>query len=135
MCRSSCQRCSLKKEPEACSFIKKEIRFPLNFMKFSRALFLQNTFRRLLLFVIYLRVSFCKEVLHICLNFLLLEKPTKTHIFYYLFILQIHFMLYIVNAFYAVDQNINTRRNHVSLMRLSNFIYKIMCRTVITNVN
>ena len=53
--------------------------FPMNFLKFSRTTFLQNTFRRLLLFVIYLTGSFCKEVLYFCSNLLLLEKWTKTH--------------------------------------------------------
>ena len=47
----------------------------------SRAPFLQNTSRRLLLFVIYLTVSFCKEVLYICSNLLLLEKSSKTNNF------------------------------------------------------
>ena len=56
--------------------------FPVNFVKFSRTPFLQNTSRRILLFLIYLTVSFCKEVLYICSNLLLLEKLTeKTHSF------------------------------------------------------
>ena len=65
-------------------FIKKETPtkvFPVNFVKFSRTPFLQNTSRRILLFLIYLTVSFCKEVLYICSNLLLLEKATKTHNF------------------------------------------------------
>ena len=33
-----------------------------------------------------------------------------------------------------IDQHINTK-NHVSLMRESNCIYKINCETVSTNVN
>ena len=53
----------------------------MNFVKFSRTPFLQNTSRRILLFLIYLTVSFCKEVLYICSNLLLLEKATKTHNF------------------------------------------------------
>ena len=53
----------------------------MNFVKFSRTPFLQNTSRRILLFLIYLTVSFCKEVLYICSNLLLLEKSTKTHNF------------------------------------------------------
>ena len=44
------------------------------------------------------------------------RKIDKNSQFCHLFILQIYFMLYIVNAFYTTDQNINTR-NHVSLMR------------------
>ena len=52
--------------------------FAVNFVNFSRTPFLQNTSRWLLLFVIYLTVSFCKEILHICSN-LLLEKSSKTH--------------------------------------------------------
>ena len=41
------------------------------------------------------------------------RKTNKDSQFWHLFILQIHF---IVNAFYTIDQNINTR-NHVSLMQ------------------
>ena len=44
------------------------------------------------------------------------KKSDKNPQFWHLFILQIHFILYIVKAFYTIDQNINTR-NHVSLMR------------------
>ena len=44
------------------------------------------------------------------------RKSDKNPQFWHLFILQIHFILYIVKAFYTIDQNINTR-NHVSLMR------------------
>ena len=54
--------------------------FAVNFVNFSRTPFLQNTSRWLLLFVIYLTVSFCKEILYICSN-LLLEKSSKTHDF------------------------------------------------------
>ena len=52
---SSHQRCSIEKSvlmPESCNFIKKEIWhgcFPVNFVKFLRTPFLQNTFGRLLL--------------------------------------------------------------------------------------
>ena len=55
-------------KPEACNFIKKGTPtkvFPANFVKFSRTPFLQNTSRRILLFIIYLIVSFCKDVLYI----------------------------------------------------------------------
>ena len=45
--------------------------FQINFMKFLRTPFLQNTS------VICLTVSFHKEVLYICSNLLLLEKWTK----------------------------------------------------------
>ena len=55
--------------------------FSVNFVKFSRTPFLKNSSRRLLLFVIHLIVSFCKKVLYICSNLLLLEKLTKTHNF------------------------------------------------------
>ena len=55
--------------------------FPVNFVKFLRTPFLQNTSRQLLLFVINLTVSFCKKVLYIYSNLLLLEKSTKTHNF------------------------------------------------------
>ena len=73
--------------------------FPVNFVKFSRTPFLQNTSWRP--FVIYLTVSFCKDVLYICPNPLLLEKSTKTHNFaifsfckYILYsILWMHFVL------------------------------------------
>ena len=87
--------------------------FPVNFVKFSRTPFLQNTSRRP--FVIYL--SFILQR-----SFVYLSEPSfvrkidKNSQFCYLFILQIHFVLYIVNAFYTIDQNINTR-NYVSLMR------------------
>ena len=104
--RSSHKRCSFKKEflknftkfkgrHLCCSLflnkdsglrpttlLKKSLQqrcFPVNFV-FSRTTFLQNTSRRLLLFVIYLTVSFCKEVLYICSKLLLSEKSTKTHI-------------------------------------------------------
>ena len=60
------------------------------------------------------------EALYICSNLLLLQKSTKTHNFgilaFWLFILQIHFIHYILNASYTIDQNINTR-NHVLLMQ------------------
>ena len=119
--RSSHQRCSLKKVflknftkftgKHLCwslffnkvsglrpaTLLKKRLQqrcFPVNFLKFLGTPFLQKTSQRLLLFVIHLTVSFCKEVLYIYSNLLLLEKSTKTHNF-------IHF----------IDQNINTR-NH-----------------------
>ena len=110
------------------SLLKKTLQqrcFPVNFVKFCW------TSRRLLLFVIYLTVSFWKEVLYICWNLLLLEKSTKTDNFTIF-----SFSKYILycESIYTIDQNINVR-NHVSLMRYSNCIYKTMCWTVITNVN
>ena len=92
--------------------------FPVNFVKFSRTPFLQNTSRRILLFLIYLTVSFCKEVLYICSNLLLFKKIDKNSQFCHLFILQIHFILYNGNAFCTKDQKINTT-DHVLLMRYS----------------
>ena len=65
-------------------FIKKEFPtkvFSVNFLKFSRTPFLQNTSQLILLFLIYLTVSFFREVLYICSNLLMLEKATKTHNF------------------------------------------------------
>ena len=53
--------------------------FPVNFVKFLRKHFFQNTSRQLLLFIIHLTVSFCKNVLYIYSNPLLLEKSTNTH--------------------------------------------------------
>ena len=64
--------------------------FPVNSEKFSRTTFLQNTSRRILLFLIYPTALFCKEVLYICSNLLLIEKSTKTHSFYF------------ANTFYAL---------------------------------
>ena len=61
--------------------------FLVNFVKFLRTPFLQNTS------VIYLTVSFHKETLYICSNFLLLEKWKKLLIFP-----SFHF----ANAFYAL---------------------------------
>ena len=61
--------------------------FQLNFMKFLRTPFLQNTS------VICLTVSFHKEVLYICSNLLLLEKWTKFTI-----LLSFHF----ANTFYTL---------------------------------
>ena len=51
--------------------------FPVNFVKFLRTSFLQNTSQRLLLFAIHLTISFCKEVLYIYSNLLLLERSQK----------------------------------------------------------
>ena len=78
-------------------------RFSCEFCEVFKNTFLQNTSRRLLLFLIYLTVPFCKEVLYICSNLLLLEKSTKTHNFgiflfckYILYsILRMHFTLFI----------------------------------------
>ena len=108
MYKSSHQRCSFKKEflsnftkfkgkhqcwtlflnkgsgLRSATLLKKRLQekcFSVNFVKFWRTTFLQNTSRRLLPFVIYLTVSFCKEVLYICSNLLLLEKSRKTHNF------------------------------------------------------
>ena len=97
---------------------KKEIPtqvFSGEFCEFLRSSFLQSTSRRLLLFVICLTVSFCKEVLYnICSNLLLLEKSTKTHNFAIFSFCK--YILYSVLWKYFKDQNINTR-NHISLMR------------------
>ena len=87
--------------------------FPVNFVKFLRSSFLQNTSRRLRLFIICLTVSFCKEVLYICSNLLLLEKLTKIHNF-----ATFSFCKYIlcsISWMDFIDQNMNTR-NHVSLI-------------------
>ena len=59
----------------------------VNFVKFLRAPFLQNTF------VICLTVSFHKEVLCICSNLLLLEKWTK---------LTILLSFHLANTFYTL---------------------------------
>ena len=130
--RSSHQRCSFKIEflknltkckakhlswmfnkdsgLRSASLLKKTLQqrcFPVNFVKFCW------TSRRLLLFVIYLTVSFWKEVLYICWNLLLLEKSTKTDNFTIF-----SFSKYILycESIYTIDQNIYVR-NHVSLMR------------------
>ena len=73
----------------AATLLKKRFQhrcFQVNFMKFLRTPFLQNTS------VICLTVSFHKEVLYICSNLLLLEKWTKFTI--------LPFILSIVNVFY-----------------------------------
>ena len=88
--------------------------FPVNFVKFLRTPFLQNTSQWLLLFVIHLTVSFCKKVLYIYSNLLLLEKSTKTHDFAIFSFCK--YILYSILWMHFIDQNINTR-NHVSLMR------------------
>ena len=44
------------------------------------------------------------------------RKVDKNSQFWHLFILQIHFILYIAKAFYIIDQNIN-RRNYVSIVQ------------------
>ena len=67
--------------------------FPENFAKFSRTPFLQKASRRLFLFVVHLVVSFCKDVSYICSN---IDKNSQLC---HLFILQLHFILYIVNLF------------------------------------
>ena len=121
--RNSHQRCSLKKkfiknftkfkETRLCcrlflnkdsglrpaTLSKKKLQqkcFPVSFVKFSKTLFLQNTSRWLLLFVIYLTVSFCKEDL---LEPSFVRKIDKISQFCHLFIVQIHFIFYILNAF------------------------------------
>ena len=74
---------------KAVTLLKKRLQhrcFQVNFMKFLRTPFLQNTS------VICLTVSFHKEVLYICSNLLLLEKWTKFTI--------LPFILSIVNVFY-----------------------------------
>ena len=88
--------------------------FPVNFVKFLRTPFLQNTSRRLLLFVTHLTVSFCKEVLYVYSNLFLLEKSTKTQNFAIFSFCR--YILYSVLGMYSIDQNIN-KRNHVSLVR------------------
>ena len=88
--------------------------FPVHFVNILRTLFLQNTSRRLLLFVIHLTVSFFKKVLHIYSNLLLLEKLTKTHNFVIFSFCS--YILYCILWRDFKDQNINTR-NHVLLMR------------------
>ena len=92
--------------------------FPVNFKKILRTSFLQNTFMRLLLFVICLTVSFHNEILYICSKqTFFCQKNQQNSQFCYLFILQIHFILSVVNAFYRPKhKNINTR-NPISLMR------------------
>ena len=82
--------------------------FQVNFMKFLRTPFLQNTS------VICLTVSFHKEVLYICSNLLLLEKWTKLTI-----LLSFHFANTFYTLYYSlyfIDQNINTW-NDISSMR------------------
>ena len=105
-CRSSHQKCSLKKvflknftkfsgkylcwslffnkvsgmrPTTLLKMILQQRCFPVNFVKCLRTLFLQNTSRQLPYFVIHLTVLFCKKVLYIYSNLLLLEKSTKTH--------------------------------------------------------
>ena len=85
----------------------------VNFVKFLRTPFLQNT-SGWLIFAIHLTVSFCKEVLYILSNLLLLEKSTKTPNFAIFSVYK--YILYSLMWMYFIDQNINTR-NHVSLMR------------------
>ena len=107
-CRNSHQRCSLKKVflknftkfsgrhlcwslffnkvsgMRSTTLLKERLQqrcFPVNFVKFLRTPFLQNTSRQLLLFVINLTVSYSKKVLYIYSNLLLLGKSTKTHNF------------------------------------------------------
>ena len=78
--------------------------FQVNFVKFWRTPFLQNTS------VIFLTVSVHKEVLYICSNLLLLEKWTKLTT-----LLSFHFdntFLYPLLWMYFIDQNINTW-NHI----------------------
>ena len=68
------------------TLLKKRLRrrcIYVNFVKFLRTSFLQNTS------VFCLTVSFHKEVLYICWNLLLLEKWTKSQ-FCYFFVLTIH---------------------------------------------
>ena len=75
---------------KAVTLLKKRLQhrcFQVNFMKFLRTPFLQNTS------VICLTVSFHKEVLYICSNLLLLEKWTKLTI-----LLSFHF----ANTFYTL---------------------------------
>ena len=70
----------------AVTLLKKRLQhrcFQVNFMKFLRTPFLQNTS------VICLTVSFRKEVLYICSNLLLLEKWTRFTI-----LLSFHFAFY-----------------------------------------
>ena len=85
----------------------------MNFVKFSRKPFLQNTSGRILLFLIYLPVSFCKDVLYICSNLLLLKKATKTHKFGIFSFCKCILYLY-CECILTIDQKISTR-NHVSL--------------------
>ena len=89
--------------------------FPVNFVKFLRTPFLQNTSRQLLLFVINLTVSFCKEVLYIYSNLLLLKNIGKNSQFWHLFIS--------ISWMHLIDQNRNTR-NYGSLIRQLKCILK-----------
>ena len=87
--------------------------FQVNFVKLLGTTFLWNTFQQQLLLVIHLTVSFCKEVLYIISNLLLLEKSTKTHnsaVFSFC-----KYLLYFILWMCFIDKNINTR-NHISLM-------------------
>ena len=124
--RSNHQRCSLKKvflknfrkfsgkhlcwslffnkvsRLRPATLLKKRLQqrcFPVNFVKFLRIRFWKSTSRWLLVFVIHLTVSFCKEVLYIYSNLLLLEKSTKNSQFCHFFILQTHFIC-IKNTFF-----------------------------------
>ena len=138
MDRSSHQRCSLKQvflkkltkfirkhlcwslffnkvsDLRNAALLKKRLQqrcFPANFVKFLKTPLLQNTSRRLLLFVIHLTVSFCKEVLYIYSNLALLKKLTKTHNF-----ATFSFYKYIlcsISWMHFIDQNMNTK-NHIS---------------------
>ena len=75
--------------------------FPVNFVKFLRTPFLQNTSQQLPLFVVNSSHSF-----NLQRSFIYLFKPffvrkiDKNSQFSHHFIFQIHFILYIVNAFY-----------------------------------
>ena len=139
--RSSHQRCSLKKVflknfskflgkhlcwslffnkvsgQRPATLLKKRLQqrcFPVNFMKFLKTPFWQNTSWWLLLFVIHLTVSFCKKVLYIYSNLLLLEKSTKTHNFAIFSFCKC--ILSSILWMHFIDQTINTR-NHVLLMK------------------
>ena len=81
-----------------------------------RTPFLQSTSQRLLLFIIYLTVLFCKDVLYLCSNsnLLLLEKSTITILPSFHF--ENTFYTLYCECIYILDQNINTK-NYVSLMR------------------
>ena len=81
----------------------------MNFVKFSRTPFLQNTSRRILLFLIYLTVSFCKEVLYICSNLLRIRKSDKNSQFWHLFPFANTFSTLYCEYILTIDQNINTR--------------------------
>ena len=133
--RNSHQRYSLKKLPETCNFIKKEIPTKVFCWKFCEIF--KNTF-----FTEHFTTtsSFCNLSHSFILqrSFIYLFKPSfvrkikkRTHNFAIFSFCK--FILYSILWTHFTDQNIKTR-NHVSVARKSNCIYQIKFRTVITNV-